>query len=182
MAFPFMIVLVGGYIINREYVDHTLKNMLTIPVSFRKLLVGKVITVGLVTALYGFFSFLCTVVLGALFCQGDMSAALVMKSFLQLIGIGLCCYVAVLPIIILFSRKQNGFLAGTGLAFVYGFCGIFIAGRAFTDYYPITAGLGIIKFTGDGTLTFDLSTEIAVLLIMAALSVIMLLCMKGKGN
>lgn len=179
MAFPFMIVLIGGYIINREYVDHTLKNMLTVPIPFRKLLAGKVITVGLVTALYGFFSFLCTFVLGALFCHGDMSPVLIMKSFFQLIGLGLCCYLAVLPIIIFFSRKQNGFLAGTGLAFVYGFCGIFIAGRALTDYYPITAGLGIIKFTGDGTLTFNLSVEIGVLLIMVALSIVMLLCMKG---
>lgn len=48
-----------------------------------------------------------------------------------------------------------------------------------TDYYPITAGLGIIKFTGDGTLNFNISVEIGVLLIMAALSIVMLLCMKG---
>ncbi len=179
MAFPFMIVLIGGYIINREYVDHTLKNMLTVPIPFRKLLAGKMITVGLVTVLYGFFSFLCTFALGALFCHEDMSPVLVMKSFFQLVGLGLCCYLAVLPIILFFSRKQNGFLAGTGLAFVYGFCGIFIAGRALTDYYPITAGLGIIKFTGDSTLTFNLSVEIGVLLIMVALSIVMLLCIKG---
>lgn len=179
MAFPFMIVLIGGYIINREYVDHTLKNMLTVPVPFRKLLVGKVITVGLITALYGLFSFLCTFVIGAIFCHGNISPALVMKSFFQLVVLGLCCYLAVLPIILFFSKKQNGFLAGTGLAFVYGFCGIFIAGRALTDYYPITAGLGIIKFTGDGTLTFNLSVEIGVLLIMAVLSIVMLLSMKG---
>ncbi len=179
MAFPFMIVLIGGYIINREYVDHTLKNMLTVPVPFRKLLVGKVITVGLITALYGLFSFLCTFVIGAIFCHGNISPALVTKSFFQLVVLGLCCYLAVLPIILFFSKKQNGFLAGTGLAFVYGFCGIFIAGRALTDYYPITAGLGIIKFTGDGTLTFNLSVEIGVLLIMAVLSIFMLLSMKG---
>jgi hypothetical protein len=179
MAFPFMIVLIGGYIINREYVDHTLKNMLTVPIPFRKLLAGKVITVGLVVALYGFFSFLCTFVIGAMFCHGDISSALVMKSFFQLVGLGLCCYLAVLPIIIFFSKKQNGFLAGTGLAFVYGFCGIFIAGRSLTDYYPITAGLGIIKFKGDGTLKFNLSVEIGVLLIMTVLSMVMLLCMKG---
>lgn len=179
MTFPFMIVLVGGYIINREYVDHTLKNLLTVPIPFRKLLAGKVITVGLVTVLYGFFSFLCTFVLGMLFCDGDISLVLVMKSFFQLIGLGLCCYLAVLPIIIFFSRKQNGFLAGTGLAFVYGFCGIFIAGRALTDYYPITAGLGIIKFTGDGTLTFNISLEICVLLVMLAISIVMLFCIKG---
>lgn len=179
MTFPFMIVLIGGYIINREYVDHTLKNMLTVPVPFRKLLAGKLITVGLVTALYGFFSFMCTFILGVLFCRGDMSLALIAKSFFQLVGMSLCCYLAVLPIIIFFSRKQNGFLAGAGLSFVYGFCGIFIAGRALTDYYPITAGLGIIKFTGDGTLTFNLSVEIGVLLIMMILSIVMLLCVKG---
>ncbi len=182
MAFPFMIVLIGGYIINREYVDHTLKNMLSVPIPFRKLLAGKVITVGIVVALYGFFSFLCTFVLGAMFYHGDISPALVTKSFFQLVGLGLCCYLAVLPIIIFFSRKQNGFLAGTGLAFVYGFCGIFIAGRALTDYYPITAGLGIIKFTGDGTLIFNLSVEIGVLLLMAAISIVMLLCTKGFEN
>ena len=179
MAFPFMIVLIGGYIINREYVDHTLKNMLTVPIPFRKLLAGKVIAVGIVTAMYGFFSFICTFILGMLFCHENMSPALVVKSLFQLVGVGLCCYLAVLPIIIFFSRKQNGFLAGTGLAFVYGFCGIFIAGRALTDYYPITAGLGIIKFTGDGTLTFNLAVEIGVLLLMIMLSIVMLLCTRG---
>ncbi|NNU78061.1 ABC transporter permease [Clostridium estertheticum] len=179
MAFPFMIVLIGGYIINREYTSHTLKNMLTVPISFRKLLTGKLITVALVTALYGFFSFICTVILGMLFCHGNMSPAIVAKSLLQLVGLGLCCYLAVLPIIIFFSRKQNGFLAGASLAFVYGFCGIFIAGKNLTDYYPITAGLGIVKFTGDGTLTFNVPMEIAVMFFMIILSIVMLLCMKG---
>ncbi|WP_324823923.1 ABC transporter permease [Sinanaerobacter sp. ZZT-01] len=182
MAFPFMIVLIGGYIINREYVDHTLKNMLTVPISFRKFLAAKVITVGFVAVLYGFFSFLCTFAFGAMICHGAIDPALVTKSLFQLVGLGLCCYLAVLPIIIFFSRKQNGFLAGTGLAFVYGFCGIFIAGRALTDYYPITAGLGIIKFTGDGTLIFNLSVEIGVLLLMAVISILMLLCTKGLEN
>lgn len=179
MAFPFMIVLLGGYIINREYADHTLKNILTVPISFRKLLTGKLITVGIVTALYGLFSFICTFILGTLFCHGNMSPSLVAKSLFQLVGLGFCCYLAVLPIIIYFSRKQNGFLAGVGLAFVYGFCGIFIAGKNLTDYYPITAGLGIIKFTGDGTLVFNLSMEIGVMLLMITLSIVMLLCMKG---
>ncbi|AGX41641.1 ABC transporter permease [Clostridium saccharobutylicum] len=179
MIFPFMIVLIGGYIINREYVDHTLKNMLTVPIPFRKLLMGKLITVGLVTTLYGFFSFICTFLLGIVFYNRNMSSALVVKSLFQLVGLSLCCYLAVLPIIIFFSRKQNGFLAGVGLAFVYGFCGIFIAGRALTDYYPITAGLGIIKFTGDDTLNFNLSVEIGALSIMIILSMIMLFCMKG---
>ncbi len=179
LAFPFMIVLLGGYIINREYVDHTLKNMLTVPVPFRKLLTGKVIVIGIVAAMYGLFSFICTFILGSIFCNKNMLPALVVKSLFQLIVSGLCCYLAVLPIIIFFSRRQNGFLAGVGTAFVYGFCGIFIAGRSLTDYYPITAGLGIIRFTGDGTLKFNLPVEIGVLFIMTMISIVMLLSSKG---
>lgn len=179
MSFPFMIVLIGGYIINREYEDHTLKNMLTIPIPFRKLLAGKVITVGLVTALYGFLSFLCTFFFSLFFGYEEINLVLVIKSIYQFIVLGLCCYLAVLPIILFFSRKQNGFFAGTGLAFVYGLCGVFIAGRSLTDYYPITTGLGIILFTGDGTLRFNLFVEIVVLSLMALLSVVMLLSMKG---
>lgn len=179
MAFPFVIVLIGGYIINREYVDHTLKNMLTVPVQFRKLITGKLIIVGLISALYGLFSFICTFVIGALFYHENMSLVLVVKSLFQLVGLGICCYLAVLPIIIFFSKKQNGFLAGTGLAFVYGFGGIFIAGRALTDYYPITAGLGIIKFTGDNSLYFNIWVEIGILLLMVVLSIAMLILTKN---
>lgn len=181
MTFPFMIVLIGGYMINREYIDHTLKNLLTVPVSFRELLTGKLISIGLVTALYGIFSFICTLVLAVMFGFKNISPALVAKSLFQLVGMGLCIYIAVLPIIIFFSRKQNGFLAGVGLAFVYGFCGIFVAGRKLTDYYPITTGLGIVGFTGSGgagSLTFNIAMELLVLFLMVVISVIMFLCMK----
>lgn len=182
ISFPFMIVLIGGYMINREYTDHTLRNILTLPISFRRLMTGKLISMGLVTVLYGTFSFLCTFVFGRIFCNGNMSPGLIAKSFFQIVIIGICCYLAVLPIIIFFSRKRNGFLAGVALAFVYGFCGIFIAGRNLTDYYPITAGLGLIGFTGGGgagDLTFNTLHEICVLALMVIISSIMLLCIKN---
>ena len=38
---PVMITLTGGYLINREYTDDTLKNILTVPVSFHRFLWGK---------------------------------------------------------------------------------------------------------------------------------------------
>src|SRR5665648_228125 len=63
LSFPFVIVLIGGFIINREYIDHTLKNVLTVPISFRKLLTGKLITIGMLTILFAVFSFLCTILL-----------------------------------------------------------------------------------------------------------------------
>lgn len=94
---------------------------------------------------------------------------------------GICCYLAVLPIIIFFSRKRNGF-GRSSFGFCLWFCGIFIAGRNLTDYYPITAGLGLIGFTGGGgagDLTFNTLHEICVLALMVIISAIMLLCIKN---
>jgi bacitracin transport system permease protein len=172
LAFPFMIVLIGGFIINREYTDHTLKTVLTVPVSFRKMLTGKLIATGLLTVLFAVFSFLCTLLLAFFLQTDDMSIPLIVKSLYQIVGICLCNYIAVLPVIAFFSRKQNGFFAGVGFAFVYGFCGIFVAGRGLTDFYPITAGLGIFGYTGQGTVPYNAAIGCLVLLVMLIVSAV----------
>ena len=51
-----------------------------------------------------------------------------------------------LPIIILCTKKENGYLAGVGISFFYSFCSIFVANGNLVSFYPITAGLGIIKY------------------------------------
>ncbi|NJB05642.1 ABC transporter permease subunit, partial [Clostridioides difficile] len=84
------------------------------------LLVGKLIAVGGITVLLSLFSFLCTFILGLLFCNINISVTLVVKSLVQILSVNLYCYVAVLPIIAYFGRKQNAFLTGVGIAFVYG--------------------------------------------------------------
>jgi ABC-type transport system involved in multi-copper enzyme maturation permease subunit len=172
LAFPFMIVLIGGYIINREYTDRTLKNVLTVPISFRKMLTGKLIVLGMITALFAVFSFLCTLLLAFVLQTKGMSIPIVAKSLYQIVGIGLCNYIAILPITTFFCRKQNGFFAGVGFAFVYGFCGIFVAGRGITDFYPITAGLGIFGYTGQGTVAYNAAIGCLALLTMLVISAI----------
>lgn len=182
IGFPFMIVLIGGFIINREYIDHTLKNILTVPISFKKLLTGKLIVIGIITMLFGIFSFLCTLLFAFVLKTESISFQFTIKSLYQIVGMGILNYIAVLPIIIFFSRRQNGFLAGVGLAFVYGFVGIFVAGRNFTDYYPITTGLGIIGYTGSGgagSLTFNTTIETCVLFLIVVISSIMIVNMKN---
>jgi bacitracin transport system permease protein len=55
--------------------------------------------------------------------------------------------------------------------------------RWWTTYWsgltPEYLAMRMIQFTGDGTLTFHLSVEIGVLLLMAAISIVMLICTKG---
>ncbi len=41
MIFPMCISLIAGYMISREQTDDTLKNILTVPISFKKLLTGN---------------------------------------------------------------------------------------------------------------------------------------------
>ncbi len=149
LGFPFIIVLIGGYIINREYVDNTLKSMVTVPVSQRRLLTGKLIVTGMMTALLAVFSFMCTLLAGAfvLHCV-EMDTSGISRSFFQILLLALFDFIAVAPLIVWSGRKRDRYFAGTGIAFFYGFCGIFVAGRNLTDWYPITAGLGIIGYAG----------------------------------
>ncbi len=49
LIFPATIVLIAGYMIERERTDDTLKNIMAIPVSFRRLLLGKVFVCGIMS-------------------------------------------------------------------------------------------------------------------------------------
>lgn len=177
LVFPFTITLIGGYMINREYVDQTLKNLVTIPISIHALLAGKLIVLGFVTIGLSVFSFLCTLIIGVFTGCNGMNILTILLSFQQIVGMGICCFIAVLPIVIVFAKKVNGFFAGVGLAFVYGFCGIFIAGRNLQDFYPITAGLGLIGYGGNienGMITYNPSLGFSILLAVIILSIVML--------
>ena len=62
--FPAMTVLIGGCMARREYTDDTLKNILTVPLPLRRLLLGKMVVLLLLTVGFSVLSFL----LGTAFC------------------------------------------------------------------------------------------------------------------
>lgn len=171
LAFPFFIVLLGGFLMDREYTDDTLKAMLTVPVSFQRMMLGKLIVTGILTVLFAVFSFVCTALSGALIlhCAGMNPAALALSLF-QLCAMAFFDFLAVSPLIVWFGKKRGSFFAGVGIAFFYGFCGIFVAGRNLTDFYPITAGLGIIGYVGQAQVHYQPLIGWAVLALMAAVT------------
>ncbi len=175
LGFPFVIALTGGYIINREYTDNTLKSMITVPVSQKQLLTGKLIVTGLLTLLFAGFSFLCTLLAGVfvLHCE-QITMAEIVQSLLQICAVALFNFVAVAPLIVWFGRKRDRFFAGTGVAFFYGFCGIFVAGRNLTDFYPITAGLGIIGYAGQEGAAYNPIIGCGVLILMVVLTAVLI--------
>ena len=137
MIFPMCITLISGYMISREYTDDTLKNIETLPISFQKLLAGKLI----VSAVLSLF-------LGAVcFALGYDGFALLpaITGLVQMTLLGFFLYLTMLPIIVLTSRQKGCFLVGVIVAFVYGFIGMFANG-ALQSIYPVTAALGIINY------------------------------------
>jgi len=180
---PITISLIGGYMINREYTENTLKNILTIPMSFRKMLIGKILTLAIVTILFSFYSFIITLICSIIFFPKDITFIAIIKSLAQIIGMAICIYIAELPIIVFCSRKPNMFMGGVIISFVYGYFSIFLSGQNLQDIYPLSAGLGIIGFsgnTGSNITTYNPIIGLIVLCFMIIIAIVILMCTKNN--
>ena len=65
---PISLVMIGGWLIDRENTHDTMKNLLTVPVSYPKLLGGKLAVTGLLSLLFGLYSVAVTVLTGTRVC------------------------------------------------------------------------------------------------------------------
>lgn len=174
LMFPAAITLIAGYIIERERTDDTLKNLLALPVSFRSLLACKLILVALLAVFFAVLQFgltLLTLLAGAL---PGLTPAAALLALGQMIGMNLCVYIAVLPIIILTAQRPGSYMAGVGFAFFYGVAGVFASGHGLTGVYPIAAGLNLIHHPDVQPTPRDVLTSGITLLVMLALSLVLL--------
>lgn len=137
MIFPMCITLIAGYIIAREQKDDTLKNILTVPLTFKRLITGKLLVCGLISLFLGLVCTAFTVLAELLMGFPNFSIDAVVQGLVQITLLNLFLYISVLPIIILTSHFANGFLAGVVIAFVYGYGGMFAAGSMkLANIYP----------------------------------------------
>ena len=60
---PISLVMIGGWLIDRENTNDTMKNLLTVPVSYPKLLGGKLIVTIVLSLLFGVYSVAITGIL-----------------------------------------------------------------------------------------------------------------------
>lgn len=144
--FPMCIALIAGYIIVREEKDDTLKILLTVPVSYRRLLCGKMVVCAGVSLLLGLTSAGFTVVAEFLTGFPGFSAESAAQAVFQIVFNCLFLYFAVMPVIVIASRISSGHMIGMVIAFVYGYCGMFAADGFLANIYPVTASLGLIGY------------------------------------
>ncbi|AXU74387.1 TPA: ABC transporter permease [Clostridioides difficile] len=146
LTFPMCITIITGYIISRETTDDTLKNIVIVPVSYSKLLFGKIIVSSILSLFLGMVCFVFTVATNLVMGYSGLTMQSVFISFGQMVFLALFLFFAVMPIIVAVNKLRGNFLIGVVLAFVYGFIGMFTGNSLFSSIYPISAALGMIHY------------------------------------
>lgn len=177
---PVIFTLIGGYLINREYTDNTLKIILPVPVSFQRLLFGKLLAMGILSLLFGFYNYAVTLAVGLLSGITGLSLAILFNGFLQMLGTAFSTYIANLPIIAVSSRKPGIYMGGVIAAFLFGYSSMFIKNVTLRSLYPNLSGLTVIGFdTGTFMNTsepgkFSLSILALALMVLFTIIIVML--------
>lgn len=148
--FPMILALIGGYMISREYTDDTLKNMMTVPISFPRLMAGKLTTLGIISLLLGLYAALVTLLVGLICCRENLTLPVVLSGSTQIIAMALFIGIGEFPLIALCGRKQGAFRGGAVAAFLLGYVAIFLKNPMLRNLYPFSAGLSIVRFGGEG--------------------------------
>ncbi len=190
---PVVFTLTGGYLINREYTDNTLKNILTVPLSFRRLLYGKLLTMAIISILFGLYSFIVTLLIALFSGISGLHTENLFIGALQLIGISFLTYISILPIIAFTSRKKGFYMSGVIVSFLFGYCSMFIKDVTLRSLYPILSGLTVMRFdtgafmntSASGNVTLSILSLTAMLLL--SITIVSLLepphdCIKEKNK
>lgn len=105
-----------------------------------------------------------------------------MISLKQMFVVSTCCYIAVLPVIVIATRKQDKFLSGVIFSFFYGFCGIFLANGNLINVYPVTTGLVLSNYAHDEKIVYSPLLSIGVVVIIFVGAIILLKVFNRKHN
>ncbi|MCM1135155.1 MAG: ABC transporter permease [Clostridium sp.] len=143
---PVMFTLIGGYLMNREYTDDTLKNILTVPLSFRRLLAGKLAAVGILAVILGVYSIFAALFVSIFAGLSDINILTFLRGILQAAGLSVGIYIAVLPLLAVCGRKPGMFMGGSVAAFLAGYCCLFFKQGILRSIYPFSAALTMIRF------------------------------------
>lgn len=134
---PLLTVLLGSYMMEREITGNTLKNMLLVPISFQKLLQGKLTVLLGMVMLFGMGNGILGSLLGTVLKLPGMNAVAILLWSFRLIGANMLIFAAVLPITIIAACVEGAMPAGTAAAFLYGF--LATVDWKPMNYYPIKA-------------------------------------------
>lgn len=167
--------MIGGWLIDRENTNDTMKNLLTVPVSYPKLLAGKLIITIFLSLLFGVYSVAITVLTGSIAGLGGFSAAVLLRQGVQVIAAAFNTSLACMPMILIFGQMRGGYLGGSLFTFFLGYCILFFKSGFLLSAYPFSAALILAGFDMQA---YNGATQApSVLLALAGIAGVLLLTM-----
>ncbi len=173
--FPVVMMLTASFIISRETVDDTLKSILTVPVTYKKLLIGKFELLFFLSIAFSLINAVLTVGMNLLLQFPGMTVSSMVIATGRIIAANLLVYLSVLPLMIANTFLFGSSLAGIAAVFVYGYLGTFEG--SLLNWFPIKAAMILIDpYCGAeyDSVSYHMVPAIIVLLFMAALSFLLL--------
>lgn len=143
---PITLVLIGGWLIDREAVQDTLKNIMTIPVSMPRLLGAKLLLTGMLAVFLGIYSVGLTLITGLAFSLPGLTAEMLFHGGTQIVSAALTTCLICMPLILIFGQMRGAYLGGSILAFFLGYCMMFFKGGVLASVYPFSAALILVGF------------------------------------
>ena len=138
---PISLVMIGGWLIDRENTHDTMKNLLTVPVSYPKLLGGKLAATALLSLLFGLYSAAVTVLTGMLAGLPGLTPGVILQQGGQVVAAALTTFLVCMPMVLIFGQMRGAYLGGSILAFFLGYCILFFKGGFLLSAYPFSAAL-----------------------------------------
>ena len=143
---PISLVMIGGWLIDRENTHDTMKNLLTVPVAYPKLLGGKLAVTGLLSLLFGLYSVAVTVLTGVLAGLPGLTPGVILQQGGQVVAAALTTSLVCMPMILIFGQMRGAYLGGSILTFFLGYCILFFKSGFLLSAYPFSAALVLAGF------------------------------------
>lgn len=143
---PISLVMIGGWMIDREHTSDTMKNLLAVPVSYHRLLGGKLAVAAALSLIFGVYSVIATVVTGSLAGLDGFSMIVLARQGGQVILAAFYTGLVCMPLILIFGQIRGAYLAGALLTFFLGYCILFFKGGFLLSAYPFSAALVLSGF------------------------------------
>ena len=150
LFFPISLVMIGGWLIDREAAQDTLKNIMTVPVSMPKLLIAKLFWVGVMALGLGLYSVAVTLAAGLVVGLPGLTAQVLFRGGSQIVLAALTTYLVCMPLILIFGQMRGAYLGGSILAFFLGYSMLFFKGGILASVYPFSAALILAGFDMSG--------------------------------
>ena len=143
LFFPIIITLVAVYIISRETTDDTLKSILTVPISYKKVnLLLNSFGHFYLTIVFSIFNALLSICFNAFLGFSGMNIHMMLMSAAQIIVSDILVYISVLPIIIVCAFAEGKSLLGVAVAFIYGYFATMEG--SMLNWFPIKAAMILV--------------------------------------